>query len=132
MSETVRNYAENFDVLNGHQFMNFTSFYQSGRAVTTPVWFVEYNGKIFLWTNVDSYKVKRVQATGQVEVGGSDSRGTVLSPVVKAQARVIEDEPDFANTLLKAMIAKYGLMFHGFRLMAFLMRNKNIFLEVTL
>ena len=130
MSEIAKEYAENFDVLNGYEFMNFTSFYKSGRAVTTPVWFVAYQGKIYLWTSVDSYKVKRVRATGQVEIGGSDSRGTALGPVVKAQARVLADEPDLSASVMKAMITKYGFMFHLFRFMGFVRRNKNIFIEV--
>lgn len=124
-----KEYAENLNVLDGFNTMNLTTFYESGRAVTTPVLFIERNGKIYCWTNEDSYKVKRIQATGKVEVGPSDNRGTVLGAVTKAQARVVEDEVAY-KTLIQVMSAKHGFTFHMFRFFGFLMRNKSIFVEV--
>lgn len=124
-----KEYAESLDVLEGFKTMNLTTFYKSGRAVTTPVLFIEQNGKIYCWTNDDSYKVKRIQETGKVEVGPSDNRGTALGAIVKAQARVIEDEAAY-KMLIQVMSAKHGLTFHMFRFFGFLMRNKNIFIEV--
>lgn len=126
-------YADSFDVLSGHKYMNLTSYYQDGRGVTTPVWFAEVDGKLYVISAGTTYKVKRIRAVSDVEVGPSDGRGTPLGPVVKAQARVLDDQADaqLIEQAIKAQAKKYGLMFRLFNLMGRLRNTGRAVMEIS-
>jgi hypothetical protein len=96
-----------FIALQGHEFMNLITFRKTGVAVTTPVWFVEEGGKLYVMTGKDAGKVKRIRANGRAHVGPSDRTGKSLGPVVEAQARILSpDEANYADALLTK---KYGI-----------------------
>ena len=132
MSQTE--YAESFAILDGHQYMNIISFYENGRGVKTPVWFAEIDGRLYVTTQATSYKVKRIRATGRVEVGPSDARGNPQGPVVKAEARVLDEgrESALIETAMKALRKKYGLLFRAFMLMARFRNAEGAILEIWL
>lgn len=47
------------------QYINLTTFRRNGQAVATPVWFVALNGRLYISTNVNSGKAKRIRANGK-------------------------------------------------------------------
>jgi uncharacterized protein len=98
---------DEFAALDGHQYMNLTSFYPGGKGVTTPVWFAREGGLIYVITQPGSHKVQRIRATGRVQVGPADQIGTPLGPVVAAQAQVAEDAGTQAAGR-RALEDKYG------------------------
>lgn len=125
-------YANSFDVLDGHRFMNITSYYQDGRGVTTPVWFAKMDGKLYVVSDATTYKVRRIRVVSDVEVGPSDPMGKPVGPVVKAQARILDDQADaqLIEQALKALGKKYGLMFWLFNLMGRLRKSGRAVIEV--
>jgi hypothetical protein len=95
-----------FVALQGHEFMNLITFRKTGVAVTTPVWFTEEGGKLYVMTGKDAGKVKRIRANGRAQVGPSDRAGKPLGPLVEARARILSpDEARHADALLTR---KYG------------------------
>ncbi len=53
--------VNDFSVVRGHNYMSLTTFRKSGNPVVTPVWFVEEEGKICVWTQLHSGKMKRLR-----------------------------------------------------------------------
>jgi uncharacterized protein len=125
--------ADSFDVLDGHSYMNLTSFYASGKGVITPVWFARDGDHIYVTTQDSSYKAKRIRATGRVEIGPSDARGKPLGPVVRAQARVLDEAGEKAaiDAGTALLVKKYGLLFRLFALGARLRGARRAFLQIT-
>ncbi len=81
-----------FSILQGHDYMNLTTFRKSGAAVPTPVWFAEEHGKLYVVTGRNLGKVKRIRNNSRVLVEPCDRRGTTLGPSVEAEARILPDE----------------------------------------
>ncbi len=50
------------------KYLNLTSFRRDGTGVSTPVWFVQENGRLFVRTDGDSYKVKRIAHNPSVTI----------------------------------------------------------------
>ncbi|MGQ9889890.1 MAG: PPOX class F420-dependent oxidoreductase [Aggregatilineales bacterium] len=102
-----------FDVLNGHQFMSLTTFRKTGAAVATPVWFAREGDRLYVMTQSESGKAKRIRNnTPGVTVAPCTSRGKVLGPAARGRARFLEGaEAEHARALLRR---KYGLMWQAF------------------
>ncbi len=97
-----------FGALVGHQYMNLVTFRKTGAAVSTPVWFAEDSGRLYVMTLVSAGKVKRIRANPQVRVGPSDQRGRPLGPEIAAMAALLPPErAGYADALLTR---KYGWM----------------------
>lgn len=90
------------------QFINLTTFRRNGQAVPTPVWFVAHEGRLYVMTNIQSGKAKRIRATGRARVAPSDVRGNPLGEFVEARARPVEDE-SLRRALDAAFDRKYGI-----------------------
>ncbi|GAB4109517.1 MAG: PPOX class F420-dependent oxidoreductase [Roseiflexaceae bacterium] len=104
-----------FTNLHGQQFMNLFTFRKNGTAVKTPVWFAEDAGKLYVMTIENTGKVKRVRATGRVEVGPSDQRGNPTGPVVAGNACILPaSERDRVEALLSKKYGLFKLLFDLF------------------
>src|SRR4051812_9023789 len=79
--------ANAFASLHGQKYMNLITYRKSGEAVTTPVWFVERNGRLYVMTQANAGKVKRIRRNGRVQVAPATMRGQALGPAVDALAR---------------------------------------------
>jgi PPOX class probable F420-dependent enzyme len=96
-------------------YLALTTYRKDGTAVPTPVWASTDGTRLFVWTQADSGKVKRVRNRGHVQVAPCDARGALQGAPVDASARVLDDPADIARVegLHKA---KYGAQFTLFRL----------------
>jgi PPOX class probable F420-dependent enzyme len=59
------------------QYMSIESVRRNGETVSTPVWFVEFNGALYFQTNQDSGKVKRIRNHPEVRVAPCNMRGSL-------------------------------------------------------
>jgi pyridoxamine 5'-phosphate oxidase-like protein len=50
-----------FDALAGHTHMLLVTFKRDGSAVPTPVWFARDGDRVYVWTEINAYKAKRVR-----------------------------------------------------------------------
>jgi PPOX class probable F420-dependent enzyme len=92
----------------GQKYLNLESYRRNGRSVRTPLWFVEMDGRLYVRTPDDAWKVKRVRHTPRVRIAVCNMRGVPKSEWMNATARIAEgDEAERANRLLAR---KYGIL----------------------
>jgi hypothetical protein len=119
-----------FPNLQGHQFMKLTTFRRTGVAVPTPVWFAQVGDTLYVTTQRDAGKVKRIRHTPRVTVEPCTASGQSLGEALEAKARELSSaEHDAAN---RALSQKYTWQYAAFNLMGRLRGSKRTYLEVTM
>ena len=96
-----------FDDLAKAQYVNLETFRKNGTGVKTPVWAAPDGDELVIFTNGDSYKVKRLRRNTAARIAECNVRGTLKGPWHDAQARLVEDEAGKAS-VLEALRKKYG------------------------
>jgi PPOX class probable F420-dependent enzyme len=102
------------------QYIALETYKKNGQAVPTPVWVTQEAGKLYVITEGNSGKVKRIRNNSQVRVAKSDMRGKVEGEWAAATARILTDAAAVAQQG-KRLAAKYGLIYRLF----------NIYLTIT-
>jgi len=113
--------VNDFPVVKGHTYISLTTFRKSGKPVATPVWFVEKEGKICVWTQSNSGKMKRLRHNSRVTLAPCTMGGKVLGPTVEGIARIVSTQEKEEVGLL--LLAKYGWLRRFF---AFLHRHEEM------
>src|SRR6266581_6987601 len=87
--------------IRGQKYTCFTTFRKSGQGVSTPVWFGEDNGKLYMMTRSDSGKYKRIRNNPKVQIAPCTMRGRITGPEFAAVARILppEDWPAARKTI---------------------------------
>ena len=86
---------------DGQNYISVETFKKNGQGVKTPVWFVLHQNAFYVYTEADSWKVKRVRNNPRVRVAVCNMRGTIKGPWLDATASVVEgDERLAADKLL--------------------------------
>ena len=111
--------------LRDEKYVSLATFRKSGEAVRTPVWFAEKNGKIYIFTNPKSGKVKRMRNTSAVKLAPCTIRGRITGPEFSGRARFLEG--DAAREARRLLEKKYWLM-----RVPFLWKKDSILLEIEL
>lgn len=93
--------------LRGHKYAVLVTFRRNGEPVPSPIWFGLDDGKAFIRTGADSWKVKRIRNNPSVVIAPSTRKGKPLGPGIAAVARVLpaEEHP----RAIAARLAAYGL-----------------------
>ena len=112
-------------------FLNLETFRKNGTGVKTPVWFVEDDGRFYLRTVADSWKVKRIMKNSQVHIVPCKVQGEPLGEWVPASARQIDD-PTRKQEINKIFNRKYGLQKRMFDLMGKIRKDQMATLEIEL
>ncbi len=126
---TVQNETDFFTHLRGHQFMKLTTFRKTGVAVPTPVWFAQDGDRLYVTTQANAGKVKRIRHTARVLVEPCTVRGDSLGPAVEARARILDAED--GRRADRALTRKYGLQKRLFDLFGMINRSQRTYLEIT-
>jgi len=123
--------SQPFALLDGHNFMALTTYRKSGAPVVTPVWFAQSGETLYVRTEGNSGKAKRLRHTPRVMVGPCDARGTLLGGTVEAQARFLT--PEEVPTARRAFRRKYNVQALFFEILGRVTgRRKNeVFLAIT-
>ncbi|MGB9639629.1 MAG: PPOX class F420-dependent oxidoreductase [Anaerolineales bacterium] len=79
------------EIFRNHKYINLTTFRKNGIAVPTPVWFVEINGNLYVFTGAQTGKAKRIRANGRASVAPSDARGNPLGEFIPMRASFVND-----------------------------------------
>ncbi|BFU43298.1 PPOX class F420-dependent oxidoreductase [Krasilnikovia sp. MM14-A1004] len=76
------------------RYVSLTTYRKNGTPVTTPVWHVPRNTELWIVTEADSGKVKRIRNNPQVRVTPCSIRGTVApdAPSAVGTARLLDDD----------------------------------------
>ena len=59
------------------KYLSLTTYRRDGTPVSTPVWFVEEGGRLFVTTGAESYKAKRLRRNPVAMVAPCTARGVV-------------------------------------------------------
>ncbi|MBU7600186.1 PPOX class F420-dependent oxidoreductase [Streptomyces sp. P38-E01] len=98
--------------LSRSRYVSLTTYRKDGTAVATPVWAVEDEGELLVWTREDSWKVKRLRHDQRVRVVACDVRGKVAEGAAEAEgtARLMTGEGEL-DRVRRALKARYGWQF---------------------
>jgi PPOX class probable F420-dependent enzyme len=106
--------------LTDEAYLNLATFRKSGAEVRTPVWFAPDPANprlLWVYTNGNSGKVKRIRNDGRARLAACDVRGKVHGEWTDARARIVEgdaaQQPGFA-----VLTAKYGWQMKALKFMA--------------
>ncbi|MBF6170558.1 PPOX class F420-dependent oxidoreductase [Nocardia blacklockiae] len=72
-------------------YVLLTTFRKDGTPVATPLWAALDDGKLYVWTVADSWKVKRIRRNPAVTLQPCGATGTPRGEIVEATARVLDD-----------------------------------------
>jgi len=93
--------------LGRSSYMSLATFRRDGRAVETPVWVASSQGRLYVFSEGDAGKVKRLRRDSRVRLAPCGVRGRVLGPWVDGSARVVS-EADVEARAYAALRRKYG------------------------
>jgi PPOX class probable F420-dependent enzyme len=116
--------------LEGQKYISLITYRRNGAKVGTPVWFVQRESRVYVWTMATSGKVKRLRNNPSVALAPCRMGGEVLGPYVEGIATMSED--DSSGKLNKAFKSKYGMLFLLGKVVTRLSRGKRLFLEIKL
>ncbi|MEM7347542.1 MAG: PPOX class F420-dependent oxidoreductase, partial [Chloroflexota bacterium] len=98
------------DKLGDVTYIALETFRKNGEGVVTPLWVIGKAGKLYAWTDGESWKVKRIRNNNQVKVCESDARGNPKSEWLDAEATILDDAQTEAE-IQQQIRAKYGIQF---------------------
>ena len=95
--------TDDFEALRGAKYTLLVTFKRSGEPVPTPVWAgLGENGRLYVRTEHDVAKVKRVRNNPHVRVAPCNVRGKPRGPLIEGRARVVaREEEEHAERALK-------------------------------
>ena len=87
----------NFAAFANYKYLNLESFKKSGEGVRTPVWFAadpsasldSSAAKLYIYTNGNTGKVKRIRNNPCVRIAPCDARGRLRGEWVEARTEVV-------------------------------------------
>jgi len=94
--------------LSSGKYLSLTTFRKTGDPVATPVWVVREGDHLYVTTQRDSGKVKRLRNNQDVLLAPCDMRGNLTGEQVPGTAVLLdEDESRRIESLVKK---RYGLV----------------------
>ena len=95
------------DQIGAMRYVCLATYRKSGVEVRTPVWIAATDGKLYVYSEGDAGKVKRVRANGKARLAECSMRGKILGDFVEVNGRIVsaQEERERAFSALKA---KYG------------------------
>lgn len=103
------NNNNNEDILQflNQKYVNLETYRRNGQAVHTTVWFVMDAGTIYIRTDMNSGKVKRIKNNSNIRVTPSGPRGQIKGKWIEGQTKMAGSlDSEHANQLLDK---KYGV-----------------------
>jgi uncharacterized protein len=90
------------------RYIALTTYRRDGRPVTTPVWAVPLEGKLYVVTANSTGKAQRVRATGKVRFAPCNASGRhIQGEWREGSGRIVQDEARRSRALA-ALQRKYG------------------------
>jgi PPOX class probable F420-dependent enzyme len=96
------------NALEGEKYISLTTFRKNGAEVRTPVWFAEESGRLYVFSNPNAGKVKRIRNNPSVRLAACTFRGKITGAESGATARILP--PEDWSRAREIMRRKYWLM----------------------
>ena len=100
-----KNY-NNLKIFEKAKYINIQTYKKTGQPISTPVWFIIKDNKIFFRTSHNSGKIKRIRNNNNVKFALCDIRGKIKGEWYEGIAKI---ENDSDNRILFQINKKYGL-----------------------
>lgn len=113
------------------QYLSIETFRKNGQGVKTPVWFVQDDEVLYVWTEAKSGKAKRVRNNAKVNIAPSRGDGAPLDDWFPASASR-DDSSDAVKHVRSLMAKKYGLAFHMFGLLGKLRKAQYTTIKINM
>ena len=98
----------NLAALANEKYISLETYKRDGTPVLTPVWFVQNDHSIYVYSLANAGKVKRIRHTSKVRIAPCDLRGNLKGNWIPGTARIVDrQEAERAHRLLDK---KYGLL----------------------
>ena len=94
------------DSLGDEEYISLTTFKRNGTGVATPVWVMRDGDHLYVITESESGKAKRLRNFSRVMIAPCDMRGRVEGPSVDATAELLDDAG--TEHVRELLLAKYG------------------------
>jgi PPOX class probable F420-dependent enzyme len=89
------------------RYMSLETFKRSGDGVKTPVWFVESDGRLVVFSRPEAWKVKRIRRESGVRMAPCDIRGNLLGQWHEGTGTLLTDAAPI-KAAHRAMRRRYG------------------------
>jgi PPOX class probable F420-dependent enzyme len=95
-------------MFENERYISLETFKKDGTGVKTPVWSAPLDGKLIVFTDGNSYKVKRLRRNPRVRVAGCNASGrSIKTDWAEGTGRILEDAAD-KEKAHAALRKKYG------------------------
>ena len=74
------------------KYLSLTTYRRDGTPVSTPVWFVEEDGRLFVITAANSYKAKRLRRNPAAMVAPCTARGVPQGDAIPVEVEFLPPE----------------------------------------
>jgi PPOX class probable F420-dependent enzyme len=93
-----------FASLHGHKHCLVVTYRKDGRPVSQPVWPGYDADRVYIWTEIQAYKARRLQNDSRALIAPCTFRGQPLGPPIAARGRVLEanEERDRAAQVIRS------------------------------
>src|SRR5215204_7285878 len=97
------------DEIGRSKYVSLTTYRKDGTGVATPVWHVVDGGELFLVSEADAWKVKRIRKNNRAVVTICDFRGRIApgAPSAEGAARLLNESD--TQTVRALLAQKYVL-----------------------
>lgn len=95
------------DAILKAQYVAFTTYRRDGTPVVTPVWAAAEGGSLFIFSNPNAGKVKRVRNSSHATVAPCTATGTITGAALPAEAYLLSD--DQMPKVWRLLVKKYGI-----------------------
>jgi hypothetical protein len=95
--------------LANETYINLETFRKDGTTVKTPVWAAPLDGKLVVFCDAKSYKVKRIRNNPKLRAAPCSATGVVRGDWIDGTGRAIDDAA-YIDRIESALEAKYGLL----------------------
>jgi PPOX class probable F420-dependent enzyme len=123
--------GSDFSSLEGRKYAILETFKKSGEGVPTAVWFGVADGRLYVNSERDVWKIKRIRNNPRVRVAPSDSRGKPLGPAVAGTARIVEPSSPDGVAAEAAIAANYGAARRLYEGVGHRLGIDNVYIEVV-
>jgi PPOX class probable F420-dependent enzyme len=94
--------------LTGVKYINLETYRKDGRSVRTPVWFIDFRDRIYVRTDANSGKIRRIVNNQNVRIAPCDIRGKINSNWIKGKARIEKEDDIEFKEIISLINKKYS------------------------
>lgn len=96
-----------YDEFRKHNYLSLSTYRKNGNSVETPVWFALRDSCLYMFSNKDAGKVKRLRNFRRAKVAPCTFSGKLLGNWLEGEAVLLKD-PEDIQCALQALVDKYG------------------------